>query len=733
MFFHGSIMFKRLLCLLLVCAPLAATAEELRTGLVLSGGGARGMAHIGVLKQLEALNIPIHAIAGTSMGAVVGGLYAAGYSADELEQIALELDWQNTLSDTPRREDIPFRRKQDDRDFLVKYRLTFDQGRLSLPRGLLQGQNLSLALETLLVHTNEVDDFDRLPIPFRAIATDIATGDEVIFKRGHLPQAIRASIALPGFFAPVQVDGRLLVDGVLSNNAPIDVARAMGVDRVIVVDTGTPLKSAEDLKSIIDIMDQTTTLLTRANTERQLATLDADDLLLQPQLGELGFSSFNDIDQAIAAGEQSVLGSHWQAFAEPLVPGEAGGSLAVERPQRQPVIDRIEVRNSGKVDDRVVRALVRQEIGEPLNLSRLETDMGTIYGTDYFSRVNYEILHDDINGNTLLIRTRGRETGTDYLRLGLSLADDFRGGSQFSIGASYRMNGVNRLGAEWFNRLQLGSNQLIYSEFYQPLDYGSRYFVAPFLDAEARNVEVIVNNDPVVDYRQLRYGSGFNLGRQIANNGEVRLGVSRYRGEAKVRLGDPDLPSFNFDEAFYTLQIDRDTLDNINFPTRGDEARLTLRQSEPDLGADDRYRQSELSLRRVYSFGQNSFQLGGGIGRTENEVDVAQSSFLLGGPARFSGYRENSLAGQNYNLARLVYFRRLSSNSYAPLGMPLYLGTSLEYGRVYNKGEDAFDTGYISAGSIMIGADTFLGPLFFGLGASQEGGRALYMKLGQTF
>ena len=277
-------MLKRLLPLLLLFLSTWTLAEPLRTGLVLSGGGARGLAHIGVLKQLEEMNIPIDAIAGTSMGAVIGGLYAAGYSADELEQIALDLDWQATLSDTPLREDIPYRRKQDDRDFLVKQRLTFKDGALSFPLGLLQGQNMGVVLESLLVHTNEIDDFDRLPIPFRAVATDIATGEAVVFDHGHLPLAIRASLALPGFFAPVEVDGRLLVDGVLSKNVPIDVARAMGVDRVIVVDIGTPLKSASELNSVLDIMDQTTTLLTRTNTERQLATLTDADLLLQPAL-----------------------------------------------------------------------------------------------------------------------------------------------------------------------------------------------------------------------------------------------------------------------------------------------------------------------------------------------------------------------------------------------------------------------------------------------------------------
>ncbi|MFN3580451.1 MAG: patatin-like phospholipase family protein [Pseudomonas sp.] len=731
-------MFKRVLSILLIVVPLftisgPVSGSEMRTGLVLSGGGARGLAHIGVLKQLEEQNIPIHAIAGTSMGAVIGGLYAAGYSADEIEQIALELDWANTLSDTPLRQDIPFRRKQDDRDFLVKQRLSFDRGRLNLPLGLLQGQNLGLVLETLLVHTNDIADFDRLPIPFRAVATDIATGEAVIFDHGHLPLAIRASIALPGFFAPVNVDGRMLVDGVLVKNLPVDVARSMGVDRVIVVDIGTPLKSTEQLKSIVDIMDQTTTLLTRTNTEDQLATLGPEDLLLQPELGVMGFSSFDSIPEAIAAGAQSLRDiPEAQNFARHERWTSPGGNLASQRPQRQPVIHAIAVENSGKVSDQVIRSMIRQELGEPLNLERLETDMGTIYGTDYFSRVNYEIVHGE-SQNTLLVRTSGRETGTDYLRLGLNLVDDFKGGSQFNIGASFRVNGLNPLGAEWLTRAQVGENQVLYSEFYQPLDYGSRYFVAPFLDAESRNVEVILDNNPVVDYRLTRYGTGFNLGRQIANNGEVRVGLSRYKGESRVRVGDPDLPSFSFEEAFYTLQIDRDTLDDVNFPRSGDEARILWRQSEPDLGADDRYEQIELRANKVFSFGLNSLQLGGYLGRTEGGVGVAQSSFLLGGPGQFSGFRQNALAGQNYNLARSIYYRRLNPGNYVPVSIPVYLGGSLEYGRVYNKGTDAFDTDYITAASLLLGLDTFLGPLFFGLGANTEGEKALYMKLGQTF
>ena len=725
-------MLKRLLPLLLLIISGWTLAEPLRTGLVLSGGGARGLAHIGVLKQLEEMNIPIHAIAGTSMGAVIGGLYAAGYSADELEALALELDWQETLSDTPQREAIPFRRKQDDRDFLVKQRLTFKDGELSFPLGLLQGQNMGVVLESLLVHTNEIDDFDRLPIPFRAVATDIATGEAVVFDHGHLPLAIRASLALPGFFAPIEVNGRLLVDGVLSKNVPIDVARSMGVDRVIVVDIGTPLKSAGELTSVLDIMDQTTTLLTRANTERQLATLTSADLLLQPALGDMGFSSFDATRQAIDAGASSLANANGVlAFVAPQ-DSDAGGSLASIRPQRQAIIHAIEVDNSGKVADEVVLGMIRQEIGEPLNLSRLQTDMGTIYGTDYFSRVTYEVVHEE-GRNTLLVHTAGRRTGTNYLRLGLNLVDDFEGDSQYNLGASFRVNGLNPLGAEWLTRLQVGSDQELYTEFYQPLDYGSRYFVAPFIDAEARNLEVIDDNEPIVAYRQKRYGAGLNIGRQIANSGEVRFGLSRYRRNSRVRIGDPALPSIAFDEAFYSIEIDRDTLDNVNFPRSGEEALISWRQSEPTLGADERYQQIELMANKAFGVGPNSWQIGAFLGRTDSDVNVAQSSFVLGGPGWFSGFRQDALAGQNYQLGRLVYYRRLTPSYLNAFSLPLYLGASLEYGRVYNRDETDFDTGYFGAGSLLLGMDTLLGPLFFGLGANEEGYEALYMKLGQTF
>lgn len=307
---------SRLLALLLTLSTLLglpAMAEE-RVGLVLSGGAARGLAHIGVLKSLERQGIRIDAVAGTSMGAIIGGLYASGYSVEELQRLALELDWQQALSDSPPREDVPFRRKQDDRDFLIKQKLSFrDDGSLGLPLGMIQGQNLAMLLESLLVHRSDTRDFDRLPIPFRAVATDIATGEQVILRSGHLPQAMRASMSIPAVFAPVELDGHLLVDGGMVNNIPIDVARQMGVDQVIVVDLGTPLRPVKELVTVVDVMNQSITLMTRKNSEEQLKTLTTNDLLITPPLAGFGVADFDRAEQMIDAGYRAT-----EALAEPL-------------------------------------------------------------------------------------------------------------------------------------------------------------------------------------------------------------------------------------------------------------------------------------------------------------------------------------------------------------------------------------------------------------------------------
>lgn len=264
------------------------SSDRLRVGLVLGGGGARGAAHIGVLRELERMRVPIDAIAGTSMGAIIGGLYAAGMSVAELEELVAEMDWAGAMSDEPDRSDLRFRRKQDARDYPIGLDIGLERGRPKLPLGLVQGQKLDLILRNLTVPVSHIKDFDELPIPFRAIASDIETGDMHVMGSGDLARAIRASMSVPAALAPVRIDGHLLVDGGLVGNLPVDVVREMGVDVVIAVDVEFPLYAPDELESAITISEQMLTILIRRETLRQIEKLGDDDVLVRPQLGTSG-------------------------------------------------------------------------------------------------------------------------------------------------------------------------------------------------------------------------------------------------------------------------------------------------------------------------------------------------------------------------------------------------------------------------------------------------------------
>ncbi|MGH8178905.1 MAG: patatin-like phospholipase family protein, partial [Steroidobacter sp.] len=292
-----------LLCLV-TASTIAAEQDRPRIGLVLSGGGARGAAHVGVLKVLDEMRVPIDAIAGTSMGAVVGGLYASGMSAIEIEELLRSVNWQDAFQDRPPREELGFRRKQDNREFLVRYALGFTDEGFVLPRGLVQGQKLEQVLRNAALPVAEIQDFDRLPIPFRAIATDLETGQAVLMESGDLVSAMRASMSAPGVFAPAQRNGRLLVDGGLVENLPIDVARDMGVDKLIVVDVSFPLYAREDLTSPLEVTNQAFAIMIRGRTLEQRKKASPSDIIIDPPLGRFPSADFGRVPQALSAGER---------------------------------------------------------------------------------------------------------------------------------------------------------------------------------------------------------------------------------------------------------------------------------------------------------------------------------------------------------------------------------------------------------------------------------------------
>ena len=290
------------------CADEGASTPSMRPkiGLVLGGGGAKGASHVGVLKVIEELRIPIDMVAGTSMGAIVAGLYASGLSPDEIGREMREMPWDDIFDDEPPRPDRPFRRKQDDEDYLVKRKPGVRDGKIKLPLGVIQGQKFALALNRLTLPVADVTDFDDLPVPFRAVASDIETGEKVVLGEGNLARSIHASMAVPGAFGPVEIDGRLLVDGGISDNLPIDVARDMGADVVIVVDLSEGLKTAEEITSVLSMLGQLSALLTVRNVQEQLATLRPADVYIKPDLRDVKSTSFDKVAEAIGYGEEAA-------------------------------------------------------------------------------------------------------------------------------------------------------------------------------------------------------------------------------------------------------------------------------------------------------------------------------------------------------------------------------------------------------------------------------------------
>ncbi len=609
---------------------------------------------------------------------------------------------------------------------------TWDDGSLGLPLGVLQGQNLALLLEKLFARAGAVEDFDQLPIPFRAVAADISTGEVVVFSQGHLALAVRASMSIPALLTPVAVDGRLLVDGGISNNIPVDIARQMGVDRVIVADIGSPLATTESLHTVFDILNQSVGLLTRRNSDTQLATLQSQDILVQPELAGYGLTDFARAQGMMDAGYRAANEMQWRLveLAQPL-PEQKKLASNTKKMKQAPLITSVQIQNTSKVGDEVIRYYIRQALDQPLDVEQLQKDMGTLYGLEYFERVEYR-LQPEKGGNALVINATDKHTGTDYLRLGLNLSDDLRGDSMFNIGASFRMNGINRLGAEWLSRVQFGDHQELYTEFYQPLDIGSRYFVSPWLYGEVRNIKFIEERDPIAEYRLQRVRYGFNLGRQIGTNAEVRFGVGSGWGNADVRIGERDLPDFSFKEGYYHLQYAFDSLDDVNFPRTGEELRVSASQHATELGSDERYRQWLVELNKPLNWGANTWILGGRYARTLDAKEVVTSSYQIGGAQKLSGYRENALAGQNVSIGRVVYYRRLTPMRTFSLGFPVYAGMSLERGRVWSQAND-LDSRYVNAMSVFVAVDTPVGPLNFSYGVNDDSESALYLNLGRSF
>ena len=733
-----------------------------KIGLVLSGGGARGLAHVGVLKVLEQERIPVDVIAGTSMGAIIGGLYASGMTATELERELLLVAWDRVFASRVAREQLSQRRKEEDFEFSPLVELGMRNGEFRAPQGTLSSRGLEILLRRFTLPVRHIQQFDALPTPFRAIATDMETGAQVILASGELSLAMRSSMSVPGVFAPTEWTAptpastqavsqgggpkdRILGDGGLVNNLPLDVARSMGAQQLIAVNVGTPLSGRAALSSLLGVTGQMINILTEQNVQRSLATLGPQDVLINPALGELGSGDFERTKALIIAGEQAAesMLPQLRRFA---VSPEAYAEWTLSRTQQSSTIPRlaaIAFEGSLLTQPERVKAQLETKPGQSFDAERAERDARLLASSGDYERVDYHV-EQRTAGDTLVFAMEDKTWGPNYFRIGLDLSTDFSGESAFNLRVSHNRHWLTDSGTEWRNQLSIGQTPRLFSEIYQPLSFqlGSSidWFVAASGELERRTINLYDVDSGRALARLQRDGSTLiaDLGQPWGRLGEIRLGLVHQDWRITPKLitqqatvSDGRLDQ-NWRETGLRLKAVIDQLDFANFPQRGYRVLMEAAAGQQSGGRAVRhasFTRFELQATAVRSWGVHTLNLNARTLLARQPEDSAQGPYTLGGFQQLSGYQPGQLTGNTLLFGRATYYQRLRDAPVLTRGF--FVGGSLETGNAWAQRAPVSLRDLRLAASVFVGADTGFGPLYVALGRAPKGGSAVYLFIGR--
>ena len=706
-------------------------APRPRLGLVLSGGGARGLAHIGVLQVMEELRVPVDCVSGTSMGSIIGGLYSYGYDPYEIERIVLALDWGYLLQDSSRRTDLSIRRKQEEYEFQIKLRLGIRDGAVALPKGLIQGQNLGVVLDQLLLDAHDMPSFDGLKLPFRCVAADIGDGTRIVFDAGDLPRALRASMALPSVFAPVEWRGRMLVDGGIIDNLPVDAARAMGAERLIAVDIGTPPMRPEEIQNLLHITSQMVALLTQKYIDRALETLTDRDVLIQPQLGDITSADFGRGVDLIALGREWAMKGADNLRKYSVSEEEFEKWRAKTRRVAQPprIVASTEVVTTKESHRIVVDNRIEHLVGKPLDLVQLQRALEEIHGLDLFELVRCRVRQPEPGQCVLEVSAIEKSWGPGFLMFGMDGATDFSGGDSFSIGTRYVLTDAGPLGAEWATDIRVGTDTLLQTEWFQPLSTERAIFVAPRIGYRRRPLRAPVG-PTVSEFTVEGVSAALDLGTHFIPNSEIRVGVDRGIETFDVVAGVVPPGDDKFDDGGLHADIEFDTLDRSTFPTSGVRTGAEWRGRSESLGAEDNYQVARIGGVGVTTMFGQSVALRA-YGQWELDGPVSFVDFVqIGGLFELTGLGGTDLVGAEGGSMSLITYRPITP-PVGKLSFPVYVGASFEVGGVWDWGTLSEDD-VVYGGSVFIGIDSPLGPTFLAYGVAEGGQSALNFSVGRV-
>ena len=710
----------------------SAAAERPRIGLALGGGGARGGAHIGVLKVLDELRVPVDCVAGTSMGALVGATFAAGASPRDIEREFSAINWAATIGVEGKRDRLPMQRKLAGITYSNNIQFSVWNGRLHGDGGFLSSQGVEERLRLLIGKARDTDDFDQLPLPFRAVATDINASRMVVLDSGDLVQAMRASMAVPGLFAPVVVGDQVLTDGGMTRNLPVDVARELCADVVIAVALAAPSPRPEELGSVFALASRSIDAMIKANEHDQLATLTEADVAIIAATGEIGSSEFQRAVETIALGEaaaREVAGSlrRYAVPEEEYRRWREGVRPAAVPPAR---IEEIRFRGLRHASSDYLATRMQTRVGDEVSLVEIERDMSRLFASGDFVRVDYRLRPGTGGGQVLVVEPVEKPGGTDFLRFDLGLAGSAGGDTLFVLRADHRREWVNARGGQWRNALQLGQDGTLETVFYQPLDIPQRFYVEPGLKIKRSLEDIFADGDRVARYELLEAQARVDVGMNFGNY--ARLFAGMRQGVAEFDLDTGQIPLFDEDrarESNLVLGGVYDTRDASTLPTSGSYGQFEFTTSGSWLGGEQSYEQLEAVVGHSTGWGKQVLLLAGGAGYTVSGTLPRYRDFRIGGIRSFPALDRGELRGEGYWSGSATWLLKLADIQ-ALFGQVFYGGFGLHALRVTDRVDGEPDRTLVGA-AVTLGARTPVGPLLVSFGAADNGSVQLHMALGR--
>jgi NTE family protein len=712
-------------------APEAQSARHKarpKIGVALEGGGALGLAHIGVLQWFEEHHIPVDYIAGTSMGGLVGGFFATGMSPHDMKQLIEHVDWEEVLLDRTRYEDLSFRRKEDLRAYQNSLVVGLRKG-LFVPAGLNAGHQIGLLIDRETVPYFGLPSFDDLPVRFRCVATDLVSGKEFVFKDGSLAQALRATMSIPGAFTPVRDGERVYVDGGLVDNLPTNVVRDMGADIVIAVHLETQPMEASKIASLVSVLEESVRAVISQTELRGLAHADA---IVTVELGNFLMRDFTEHDPIMQTGYEAAKSKEkmLQAFA---LDDSAWAEYVRERGARKrtttPVPQFVEVQGTGAAAQRDIQRYLRNFVGKPLDANQLDPALTRLTGIGRYETLGYRIVERK-GKQGLLIVAKEKDFAPPTWQPAFEVDGSEAGDIEFTAAARLTLLDVAGFRSEWRTDFLFGNTYGVASELYRPFAAENKWFIAPHADASDTAFQIYAKNDPLADYRIYRADVGADVGYEFSRFSEMRAGYQVGGLDTELRLGTLHIPVVDGLVRSSRMRYFVDHTDDPVIPRRGFSVASNFHWFDASPGATSAFptMDARVEVFQPVSRGASVFLTSEG-GTTWGSRNTGLPQFFLGGPARLGAYGVNELYGNQYYLFRGGYLHSIATLP-PLLGKRVYAIGSYEVGKMYGAAnESKFPNDF--AGGIV--AETAIGPFFIGGSVGDSSHHKWFFQLGKVF